>query len=127
MDKKELALKYWNAPTPTDLEELKQFFHAEAVVNWPNTSESFSLEEYLIVNSEYPGNWQGEIERTEAIGDLVVIAARFREIDTGESHHAVWFFNYQGDKIMRLDEYWGEDCDPPQWRIEKLGKSSDRR
>ncbi|NLM10011.1 MAG: nuclear transport factor 2 family protein, partial [Clostridiaceae bacterium] len=29
------------------------------------------------------------------------------------------FFEFKGDKISCLDEYWGDDGIAPQWRLDK--------
>ena len=35
----------------------------------------------------------------------------------------VSFFKFENDRILTLDEYWGECGDAPQWRLDKkIGK-----
>jgi len=31
----------------------------------------------------------------------------------------VSFIKVKDDKIIAMDEYWGDDGSPPQWRLEK--------
>ncbi|MGG7177372.1 hypothetical protein ACQPU1_07275 [Clostridium paraputrificum] len=39
------------------------------------------------------------------------------------SFHAVSFIKFKNDKIVTLDEYWGDDGIAPQWRlVKKIGK-----
>lgn len=39
------------------------------------------------------------------------------------SFHVVSFISLKDDKIISIDEYWGEDDDVPQWRLDKhIGK-----
>ena len=32
------------------------------------------------------------------------------------SVRAISFFRWQGEKILRLEEYWSDDGAPPEWR-----------
>ncbi|EEV19128.1 hypothetical protein TREVI0001_0232 [Treponema vincentii ATCC 35580] len=36
-----------------------------------------------------------------------------------DSFHVVSFIKIKDDKIISMDEYWGDDGAPPQWRLEK--------
>jgi hypothetical protein len=36
------------------------------------------------------------------------------------SHYATSFFQFQENQIIELNEYWGENGTPPQWRIELI-------
>ena len=56
---------YWRAVLQQQAEEIKTFFHEDAYVNWHNTNEHFTVSEFIMANCEYPGAWDGEIERLE--------------------------------------------------------------
>ena len=88
-------------------------------MRWHNTNEAFSAEEFIEVNCEYPGAWDGEVERVERIGGLIVTAVRVFAADRGASFHVVSFFHVRDGKIVSIDEYWGDDGAPPQWRLDK--------
>ena len=107
---------YWSAVIAQNAEAMQTFFHADAVVNWHNTNERFSVREFLLANCRYPGQWSGEVERVERCGDTVVTVTRVRSPEA--SFHAVSCFRILNDKIARLDEYWGDDGESPQWRKE---------
>lgn len=98
---------------------MRKFFAPGASVRWHNTNEAFSAEEFIEVNCEYPGAWDGEVERVERIGGLIVTAVRVFAVDRGASFHAVSFFHVRDGKIVSIDEYWGDDGAPPQWRLDK--------
>lgn len=93
---------------------LRGFFAEGAEVLWPNTNERFSVEEYLRANCEYPGKWHGKIERMldTAEGSVTVTRVWSEEF----SVRAISFFWWQGEKILRLEEYWSDDGAPPEWR-----------
>ena len=94
-----------------DAAALREWFAPEAEVYWHCTDERFTAEEYIRANCEYPGDWEGAVERAEWTEDGCV------------SVTAVW----PKDRITRLDEYWADDGPPPQWRKEKhIGSSIGR-
>ncbi len=123
MNKKLIITEFWKSVIEQNDQHLKTFFLDNARIRWHNTNELFSLEEYIIANCEYPGNWKGEVERIEELDSMVVTVTRLVLAEDGTSFHATSFFEFDGDKIISLDEYWGEDGAAPQWRIDKkIGK-----
>jgi len=123
MDKTKLITKYWNDALEQNRDELRDYFLPEAQVKWHDTNELFTLDEYIIANCEYPGNWRGEVQRIEVMGDTVITVTRVCAKDNSITLHAVSFFKFENDKILTLDEYWGECTDIPQWRQDKkIGK-----
>jgi hypothetical protein len=110
------AEAYWDAVLSQDAGRLRAVLAPEAEIRWPCTGERFTAEQFVAVNCAYPGAWEGEIERKEEKGDLVVCAARIRSKDDGASFHAVSFLRHDGEKIVSLEEYWSDDGEPPQWR-----------
>lgn len=110
---------YWAAVAAQDANRMAPFFHKDAVIRWHNTNEQFTVAEFLRANCEYPGTWQGEVERIEQLDDTVISVVRVLSAESGESHHAVSFLTLRDGKIAAMDEYWGEDGPAPQWRREK--------
>ncbi|MER0123152.1 nuclear transport factor 2 family protein [Streptococcus sp. ZJ93] len=105
-------------------EKLRSYFAEDAVVRWPCTNECFSVAEYLRANCDYPGDWDGEIEHIEEVGDTIIIVTRVFPVDKSFSVHAVSFMKTQDDVIVELDEYWADDGEVPDWRKQlNLGKS----
>lgn len=103
----DIGAQRWNA--------LAAYFLPSALIFWHNTGECFTVEEFVQVNSEYPGNWQVEIERVLTLEDTVITAVRVHGTG-GLSFHAVSLFMFRDEKIVRLDEYWGDDGPVPEWR-----------
>ena len=99
-----------------DAEKIWPFFEKNAVINWHCTGESFTAEEFIIANCNYPGSWRGEIERVEHFGFLTVAAIRVYPSDLSASYHCVSFIRCKNGKIVSLDEYWSDDGQPPEWR-----------
>ncbi len=109
--------RYWKCAIEQSREELRGFFCEDAVIRWHNTDEQFSVEEYLIANCDYPGDWAGSIERIEDRGDLIITVVNvFSVQDASVSACAVSFFRFKEERIFELDEYWGDRTPPPVWR-----------
>ena len=107
---------FFRAVLEQDAERLRGFFHTDAYVNWHCTDEHFTAEEYIRANCEYPGEWDGTIERVERAGSTVIMAARVFPKDRSASFHVVTFLLMDGENIRSMDEYWADDGEAPQWR-----------
>ena len=70
-------------------------------------------------NCEYPGNWAGEIEKKYVFDDTIITATHVYSKDSSLSFHVVSFIKVKDDKIISVDEYWGDDGVAPQWRLDK--------
>ena len=89
---KDIVLELWKDIIEQNPKKLKRYFNSNAIINWHNTNESFTVEEYIIANCEYPTTTS--------------------------------FIRFSGEKIISIDEYWGDDTNPPQWRVDKkIGKT----
>lgn len=112
-------IAYWRVTLAQDEAGMRKYFHENAWINWHNTNEHYTLDEFIRANCEYPGNWDGEVERVVNADDLMITATHVYEKDQRLSFHVVSFIKIQGDKILSIDEYWGDDGAPPQWRLDK--------
>lgn len=110
---------YWSAILRQDADAIREYFHADAWVNWHNTNEHFTLEEFIRANCEYPGDWDGHVENTIVTDSQVITAVHVFTRDRKLSFHVVSFIRMDAGKIASIDEYWGDDGLPPQWRQEK--------
>ncbi len=117
MDIESFIKQYWNCITAQNEEILRKYFHEDACIRWHNTNEQFNVEEFMRANCDYPGNWNGEVERIEQAGRIAVTVTR---VWTNEiSFHVTSFFEIINGKIKKLDEYWGDDGVAPQWRQDR--------
>lgn len=115
----EIVQEFFKDVINQDAYRLKSYFAIDACINWHNTNESFNVDEYIIANCEYPGEWCGEIERIEQIETLVISVARVWLQDMSASFHVTSFFEFKNGKIQVLNEYWGDDGLAPHWRQDK--------
>lgn len=107
---------FWQAVLMQDAAALAGYFAPGAQVRWHCTNECFTAEEYIRANCEYPGQWAGEVERTEPVPGGLVTAVRVYLRDGSASFHATSFFRLENGLITALDEYWADDGPAPEWR-----------
>lgn len=123
MNNKEKIKSLWNDLDKHDWDNIYEYFHNNAVINWINTNEQFDVRDFVRANSEYPGQWSIEVERLESIENLVISVVKVHLKDGDLAFHATSFFEFSNDKIKILNEYWGQYEKAPQWRIDKgIGK-----
>lgn len=123
MNRKQIILDFWQDVANQNANNLQSYFLSNATIKWHNTNEQFSVEEYIRANCEYPGDWYGEVERIELVENLGITATRVWLSDNSASFHATSFYEFVGNKIISLNEYWGDDGVAPQWRLDKkIGK-----
>lgn len=114
---------FWRAVLAQDAEAIRPYFHTGAYVNWHCTNEHFTVEEFIRANCEYPGEWDGEVERVEDLGSLIVTVVRVYPADRSASFHVTSFFKVEDGKIAAADEYWADDGPAPAWRRElRIGR-----
>lgn len=116
--------KFWRDVLEQNADALREYFDKEAFINWHCTNERFSAEEFILVNCEYPGSWDGEVERVEKIGNLYITVTHVSSKDRTMSFHVTSFIRVLEDKITAVDEYWADDGTAPDWRRDKkIGKA----
>ena len=112
-------IRYWEVTLKQDEKKMKEYFDDNAYIRWHNTNEHFTVDEFIQANCEYPNQWDGEIERIETIDDLIITVVHVFTIDNSLSFHVTSFIKLKENKIISIDEYWGDDGTPPKWRVEK--------
>lgn len=110
--------QFWKDVLAQDRDAVREYFCDDAYVNWHCTNEHFSVEEFIRANCEYPGEWDGAVERIENAGDTVITATHVYPKDKSLSFHVISFIRIRRDKIISVDEYWADDGEAPQWRKE---------
>lgn len=121
MSDRDSVIQFWKDIHQQCWDSLASYFHEYAVINWHNTNEQFTVDEFVRVNAQYPGDWLIEVERMAYEGDLVISVVRV--YDKTISFHATSFFTFRDSKILALDEYWSNDEKAPEWRqSQHIGK-----
>lgn len=107
---------FWKDVLKQNKEKLKGYFYENAVIRWHCSNERFTVQEYIRANCEYPGAWDGEIERIERAGEKVITVVRVFPKDKSASFHVVSFIELKDNLIAEMDEYWSDDGEAPEWR-----------
>ena len=109
-------------------EKLPVYFNDNAIIRWHCSNEQFTVEDYVRANCEYPGKWQGKIERIERCDRLIILAARVISELGDISCHVTSFIRLENGRISEMDEYWADDQEAPLWRKEMgIGQKINRR
>ena len=111
--------EFWDAVLRQDADAIREYFHPTAFVNWHNTNEHFAVEEFIRANCEYPGQWDGEVERIITTETHIITAVHVYSKNGSVSFHATSFIRVVDGKIASIVEYWGDDGPAPRWRQEK--------
>lgn len=98
--------------------ELPSYFCEDAVICWHCTNEQFTVSEYVRANCDYPGDWDGQIERVERMNDTIIAVVLVYPKDRSASFHVVSFIKLRDNLICQMDEYWADDGEAPLWRQE---------
>lgn len=115
---------FWKAVLGKNEIEIRKYFQNDAYINWHCTNEQFDVDEFIIANCEYPGDWEGSVERVETLNDLIVTVVNVYPKGRNASFHVTSFIKTKEDKIVSMDEYWADDGNAPQWRLDKhIGKT----
>ena len=115
--------QFWKDVLRQDAEAMRAWFHADAYVRWHCSNEEFTVEEFIRANCEYPGDWDGEIERVIDAGDMVICAVQVYPKDRSAGYHVASFMRVRDGKIAGMDEYWSDDMPAPEWRqAMKIGR-----
>ncbi|MCL2572926.1 MAG: nuclear transport factor 2 family protein [Defluviitaleaceae bacterium] len=118
------ARAFMTAVAAQDAAVLKDFFADDATINWHDSNESFNVNEYIRANCEYPGDWQADVVRMELSGNTPIFVAKVYDTE-GFAVYVTSFVTLDaGSKIVRLDEYFADIGEPPQWRKEmRIGRA----
>lgn len=111
--------EYWDATVKQSAGEMKKYFHTDACIRWHNTNEQFTAEEFIQVNCEYPDKWDGKIEQVTEMENEIITVVKVFATNKPLSFHVVSFIRLKEDKIISIDEYWGDDGIAPEWRLDK--------
>lgn len=110
--------QYWTDVLKQNGKAIRSWFIPDAFINWHNTNERFTVDEFIRANCEYPGVWAGELEKIVVVDDLIITAVHVYTQNNNLHFHATSFIQIKDGKISSIDEYWGNDGDAPKWRKE---------
>ena len=91
--------QFWSDVLAQRADEIREYFHSDAYVNWHCSNEHFTVEEFIRANCEYPGDWDGEVEKIVTTDDMVITATRVYPKDRSASFHVTSFIKLKDDHI----------------------------
>ena len=108
--------QYWKDTLAQNRDAMRGYFCHVAVIRWHCTNEYFTVQEFIQANCDYPGEWDGKIERIDSFDNKVITVVRVFPRDKSASFHVISFFELKEGWIISLDEYWADDGEAPDWR-----------
>jgi len=116
--KGKIVEQYWKAFDEYNFDLAGTFMDSNAKVIWPNTQEVFKgRDNFLLTQKNYPGTWKIILGKIISINEIVISVVKVISVDNSQSFYATSFFEFRGDYIIKITEYWGEISEPPEWRI----------
>ena len=109
--------QFWSDVLAQRADAIREHFHADAYVNWHCSNEHFTVEEFIRANCEYPGDWDGEVEKIVTTDDMVITATQVYPKDCSASFHVTSFIKLSNSKIIAMDEYQADDGEAPEWLL----------
>ena len=83
--------QFWSDILAQRADEIRKYFRPDAYVNWHCSNEHFTVEEFIRVNCEYLGDWDGEVEKVYTTDDMIITATRVYPKDLSASFHVTSF------------------------------------
>lgn len=115
-----LVKRSWKLMSDGKFDEVGELMSEDAEVRLPNTREIFiGRDKYINFNKMYPGRWIITLDRIFSKDDIVVSAVMVEAEDRSISFYATSFFTIKDNLISEIVEYWGDNGEPPKWRIEE--------
>lgn len=116
---KTIVERFWHFIDQADFEQLGTVMAENAQVFLPNTCEVFkTTAKYIAFNKAYPGRWHANIERINVADDQVITTVRISAPDQDISAYVTSYFELREGKIIKITEYWGDNGNPPEWRLD---------
>jgi ketosteroid isomerase-like protein len=105
----------WSAFDRFEFDAVAELLHDDFICDWPQSRERIrGRDNFIAINTHYPGQWRIEVTRLVAAGDEVVTEIVARHQD--QANPAVSFFHFRDGKIISIREYWPEPYEAQPWR-----------
>lgn len=112
--------KFWSYISNQNFTMVGSLMEKNVVVKLANTREKFvRAEDFVRFNEKYPGNWKASIEKLFSIKDVVISVVKLEDAEQPTSYYVTSFFVIRDNLITELTEYYGDNGEPPAWRVEQ--------
>lgn len=109
---------FWNAVASQNAEKLGAFFNEGALIRWYNTNEEFSIQDFITATCKYPDQWVCTVKSMIECENQIITVTNVLNLTKNISLYATSFFTLKHSKISLLEEYWGDNGEAPQWRLD---------
>ena len=107
-----LAVALWRCFDAGRFRDALPLLAEDFEAHWPNTRERIhGAEKFVALNENYPGTWRCTVRRVEKTADGAVTVTEITDGDT--TLFAVSFFTVRDGRIVRAEEYFGDNGPPP--------------
>jgi SnoaL-like domain len=121
------ALERYVDITGTDLDARHEIYHADAVLEFPQSGERFEgVANFREWRRIYPADVEFELRRVRGRDDLWVIELVTR-YDSGPWNYGVSILEFRGDKVVHETIYGGEAWEAPEWRARWRAEPAHRK
>lgn len=116
----EVVNRFWALFDEAKFDAAGELMEEGVAVWWPNTREVFKgRERFILVNKKYPGRWRISVEKIFSIEDTVISTVKIENEDKSIGFYATSFFTMKNGLIRQVTEYFGDNGQPPRWRMEE--------
>jgi hypothetical protein len=111
----------WRAMNDNDLKVAADFYHDDAIQEWPQTGERIvGRANNMAINETYPGLPKATIRRLTGSGDVWISEV---SLDYGgDRYDAINIFEIKDGKIARETDYFAAPFEAPEWRAQWVEK-----
>lgn len=114
---RQLVVELWQRIGRFDFAGAGELLHDDYVCEWPQSNERIrGRENFVALNSNYPGRWSAAIKRVIVERDQVASEVVLTWED--QTVTVVSFFAIRDGKIYREVDYWPEAYAAPEWRAQ---------
>jgi ketosteroid isomerase-like protein len=111
------VIEFWQRVGCFDFAGAGALLHDDYICEWPQSNERIrGRENFVALNSNYPGRWAAEVKRVIGQGDQV--ASEVTLTWENQIVMVVSFYEIRDGKIYREIDYWPEAYAAPDWRAQ---------
>jgi ketosteroid isomerase-like protein len=113
----QLVVEFWERMGRFDFAGAGKLLHDDYICDWPQSKERIrGRENFVALNSNYPGRWAAEVKRVIGQGDQV--ASEVMLTWENQPVMVVSFYEIRNGRIYYEVDYWPEPYAAPDWRVQ---------
>lgn len=118
MDNLNLVDMFWERFDIQDFNSAKELLRDDLEVIWPASRETFAnSSEFIDMNVNFPGRWQFKKFKTKRLSQTEVLSVvNVFSPDADERFFATSIMTLRGGQIARIETYWAQEGNQPEWR-----------